>query len=424
MNRNKDILIEKSYEIAKERYFQIGVDTESVLKRLTEITFSIQCWQGDDVTGFENTGTGLTGGIQVTGNYPGKARDANELRMDLDKALSLIPGTHRINLHAIYAETDSRKVDRNEIEPEHFINWIEWAKLRGIGLDFNPTCFSHLLSADGFTLSHQDENIRNFWIDHCIASRRIGETFGRNLSTPCVTNIWIPDGYKDIPVDRFSPRQRLKDSLDRIFAAEISKKYNLDSIESKLFGIGSESYVVGSSEFYLGYAVKNNKLICLDTGHFHPTEKVSDKISAVLCYVDEILLHLSRPVRWDSDHVVILDNELISIAKELVRNDFLSRTHIGLDFFDASINRISAYVIGTRSVIKPLLIALLEPLERLKVCEINGDLTSRLALMEEYRGYPWSAVWDYYCLENEVPVGECWLSEVKIYEMETLSKRT
>lgn len=415
--------VEDHYAIAKEIYMQIGVNTDDVIKRLSTVSISIQCWQGDDVTGFENLNTGLTGGIQATGNYPGRARNAVELRMDLDKAMSLIPGKHRVNLHSIYAETDGKVVDRNELRPEHFSRWVEWAKQNGIGLDFNPTCFSHPLISDGFTLSHKDAGIRNFWIEHCLAARVIGESFGKTLGTPCVTNIWIPDGYKDTPIDRFSPRERLKDSLDRIFKTEISKDYNLDSVESKLFGIGSESYVAGSHEFYLGYAVKNNKLICLDTGHFHPTEKVSDKISAVFNFVDEILLHLSRPVRWDSDHVVSLDDELLAITKELVRNDFLGRTHIGLDFFDASINRVAAYVIGTRNVLKALLIAMLEPTNKLKAYERDGDYTSRLALLEEYKTYPFGAIWDYYCWQNDVPVAGNWLGEIRNYENETLSKR-
>jgi len=416
-------LTEDHYAIAKKIYLQIGVNSDDVIERLKTIPISIQCWQGDDVTGFAYLNTGLTGGIQATGKYPGKARNADELRMDLAKAMSLIPGKHRVNLHSIYAETEGKRIERNELRPEHFSNWVEWAKQKDIGLDFNPTCFSHALSSDGFTLSHKDDEIRNFWIEHCLAARVIGESFGKALGSPCVTNIWIPDGFKDTPIDRFSPRERLKDSLDRIFKGQISTEFNLDSVESKLFGIGSESYVVGSHEFYLGYAVQNNKLLCLDTGHFHPTEKVSDKISAVLNFVDEILLHLSRPVRWDSDHVVTLDDELLVITKELVRNDFLGRTHIGLDFFDASINRVAAYVIGTRNVLKALLIAMLEPTDQLKAYEVDGDYTSRVALIEEYKTFPYGAVWDYYCMLNDVPVAKSWLDEIRIYEKETLSKR-
>jgi len=416
-------ITEDHYYIAKEIYLRIGVNTDAVIEKLKTIPISIQCWQGDDVTGFENHDTGLTGGIQATGNYPGRARNADELRMDLDKAMSLIPGKHRVNLHSIYAETDGKVVDRNELGSEHFRGWIDWAKQKGIGLDFNPTCFSHPYSSDGFTLSHQNEDIRNFWIDHCVASRQIGASFGKSLGTPCITNIWIPDGYKDIPIDCYSPRERLKESLNKIFRVNLPEKYNLDSVESKLFGIGSESYVVGSHEFYLGYAIKNNKLLCLDTGHFHPTEKISDKISAVFNFVDEMLLHISRPVRWDSDHVVSLDDELLSMTKELVRNDFLRRAHIGLDFFDASINRVAAYVIGTRNVLKALLIALLEPTDMLKTYELDGEFTSRLALLEEFKTYPFGAVWDYYCLQHDVPVADTWLDEIRNYERETLSKR-
>jgi L-rhamnose isomerase len=383
----------------------------------------MHCWQGDDVGGFENPDAGLSGGIQATGNYPGKARTPEELRVDIDKAMSLIPGKHRLNIHAIYAETNGEKVERTELKPEHFSNWVKWAKEKGIGLDFNPTCFSHPLSADGLTLSHPKKEVRDFWIEHCKASRKIGEYFGKELGTPCVTNIWIPDGHKDIPVDRFMPRQRLKEALDEIFKEQISSEYNLDAVESKLFGIGSESYVVGSNEFYMGYAVKNNKLLTLDAGHFHPTEVISDKITAVLNFADEILLHVSRPVRWDSDHVVLLNDELKNISEEIIRGNFLDKVHIGLDFFDASINRIAAWVIGTRNMIKSLLLAMLEPSEVLKKIEVDGDFTSRLALLEEFRTYPSGAVWDYYCMKKNVPVGEEWLKEVKIYEKEVLTKR-
>ncbi len=423
MSRNNQDRILKSYEMAKEMYDEWGIDTEEVLEKLKKISISIHCWQGDDVSGFENPGTALTGGIQVTGNYPGKARTPEELRADIEKALSMIPGKHKVNLHAIYAETGAEKVERNNLKPEHFKNWVEWAKNIEIGLDFNPTCFSHPYSDEGFTLSHHDDKIRQFWIDHCKASRKIGEYFGRELGTPCVTNIWIPDGYKDIPVDRLGPRTRLKEALDEIFAEEISPEYHLDAVESKVFGIGAESYTVGSHEFYMGYAVKNNKLLCLDAGHFHPTEVVSNKISAVLKFVDQILLHVSRPVRWDSDHVVILDDELEAIAQEIVRGNFMEKTHIGLDFFDATINRVAAWVIGTRNMIKALLKAMLEPTERLKQYELDKDYTARLALLEEFKAYPWSAVWDYYCMKENVPVGEAWLSEVKKYEEAVLLKR-
>ncbi|MBZ4644553.1 MAG: L-rhamnose isomerase [Petroclostridium sp.] len=415
--------IEENYLRAKEAYAEWGIDTDEILEKLEKVSISLHCWQGDDVAGFERVSEDLTGGIQVTGNYPGKARTPQELRADIEKALSLIPGKHRLNLHAIYAETDGEKVERNELQPKHFKNWVEWAKAQGLGLDFNPTFFSHPLSDDGFTLSHSNKEIQKFWIEHGKACRKIGEYFGKELGTPCVTNIWIPDGYKDIPVDRFGPRQRLKEALDEILQEKISPEYNLDAVESKLFGIGSESYVVGSHEFYMGYAVKNNTLLCLDAGHFHPTEVISNKISAMMNFLDEILLHVSRPVRWDSDHVVIFDDELQAIMQEIVRGDFLNRTHIALDFFDASINRIAAWVIGTRNAIKALLKAMLEPVEKLKQYELEGDFTSRLALLEEFKSYPFGAIWDYYCLKQNVPVKEAWLDEVKQYEKEVLSKR-
>jgi len=414
--------IAQAYKIASARYAELGVDAEAAMAKLAKIAISLHCWQGDDVGGFENTGGTLGGGIAVTGNYLGKARTADELRFDIEKALSLIPGKHRLNLHAFYGEFGGKKVDRNEIQPKHFQDWIGWAKQNQLGMDFNPTCFSHPKAADGFTLSHADQGIRNFWVEHCIACREIGAAMGKSLGSPTVTNIWIPDGYKDAPVDRLSPRQRLTDSLNTVFAKKLSPKHHLDAVESKLFGIGSESYVVGSHEFYMGYAIKNQKLLCLDAGHFHPTETIVDKITSTLLYVPEILLHVSRGVRWDSDHVVILDDTLQAIAVELVRNQLLSRTHIGLDFFDASINRIAAWVIGTRNTIKSLLIALLEP-PSLKTAEQAGDLTARLAMMEESKGLPWGAVWDHYCLTSGVPVGQSWLDEVRCYEHAVLAKR-
>jgi len=413
---------ERTNALAKERYADLGLNTDTAIATLAKIPISLHCWQGDDVGGFENHGTGLTGGIAVTGNYPGKARNPEELRADVEKALECIPGRHRINLHAFYGEFGGKKVDRNEIEPKHFQNWIDWAKQLKLGMDFNPTCFSHPKASDGFTLSHTDRGIRNFWIEHCIASREIGAAMGKALGSPTVTNVWIPDGYKDTPVDRMSPRKRLTESLDKIFAKPISPKVNLDAVECKLFGIGSESYVVGSHEFYLGYAIKNQKLLCLDAGHFHPTEGIADKITSTLLYVPEILLHVSRGVRWDSDHVVVLDDALQSIAQELVRNKLLNRTRIGLDFFDASINRIAAWVIGTRNTIKSLLIAMLEP-PSLAEAERNGDFSARLAWMEEAKSLPWSAVWDQYCTMSGVPVGEAWLAEVQGYEKTVLSKR-
>ncbi len=414
--------VAQSYQLAQAQYADLGVDTEAAMAQLATIPISLHCWQGDDVGGFENTGEGLSGGIAVTGNHPGKARTPEELRADLDKALSLIPGKHRLNLHAFYGEFGGKKVDRNEISAEHFSNWIAWAKANGMGMDFNPTCFAHPNAADGFTLSHPKKAIRDFWIEHCIASRQIGAAMGEALGSATVTNIWIPDGYKDTPVDRLAPRQRLAESLDRVFADELNPKHHLDAVECKLFGIGSESYVVGSHEFYMGYAIKNQKLLCLDAGHFHPTEGIADKLTSVLMYVPEILLHVSRGVRWDSDHVVTLDDALQSIASELVRNKLLGRTHIGLDFFDASINRIAAWTIGTRNTLKALLIALLEP-AALLAAEESGDYTSRLALLEESKSLPWGSVWDAYCEKQNVPVGTGWLAEVKSYENAVLSTR-
>jgi L-rhamnose isomerase len=411
-----------SYSFAQERYAAMGVDTEAAMAKLATIPISLHCWQGDDVGGFENTGEGLSGGIAVTGNYPGRARTPDELRVDLDEALSLIPGKHRLNLHAFYGEFGGKKVERDEITPEHFSNWIAWAKAKGIGMDFNPTCFSHPKAADGFTLSHADKGIRDFWVEHCVRSREISAVMGKELGSPCVMNVWVPDGYKDTPVDRVSPRRRLAESLDRVFAKAQNPAHMLDAVECKLFGIGSESYVVGSHEFYMGYAVKNQKLLCLDAGHFHPTETIADKLGSALMFVPEILLHVSRGVRWDSDHVVTLDDALQSISSALVRDDLLSRTHIGLDFFDASINRIAAWTIGTRNTLKSLLIALLEP-AALKEAEASGDLTTRLALLEELKGMPWGAVWDQYCEKQGVPVGAAWLAETKRYENAVLNKR-
>lgn len=415
-------LIAQSYSAARARYAEMGVDTEGAMTALSCISISLHCWQGDDVGGFEKAGGEPGGGLAVTGNYPGKARTPDELRADLDKALSLIPGTHRLNLHAFYGEFGGVKVDRDQIEPKHFMGWIDWAKAKGMGMDFNPTCFAHPKAADGFTLSHPKKGIRDFWIEHCIRSREIGAVMGKTLGSPTVTNVWIPDGFKDTPVDRLSPRQRLADSLDRVFAGKLNPKHHLDAVESKLFGIGSESYVVGSHEFHMGYAIKNQKVLCLDAGHFHPTEGIADKLSSVLMFVPEVLLHVSRGVRWDSDHVVTLDDALQSIANELVRNRLLARTHIGLDFFDASINRIAAWTIGTRNTLKALLIALLEP-PALREAEKTGDLTARLALMEDAKGLPWGSVWDAYCEKQGVPAGNAWMTEVKDYETKVLSKR-
>lgn len=415
--------VEQTYGLAQERYAVLGVNTNAVLKQLAKVPVSLHCWQGDDVGGFENEGTALSGGIMATGNYPGKARTPDELRADAARALALIPGKHRFNLHAFYGEFGGKRVDRNEIEPRHFKNWIAWAKSLGIGLDFNPTCFSHPKSASGFTLSHQDRAIRQFWIEHCQASREIGAAMGKALGTPTVTNVWIPDGMKDTPADRCGPRERLIESLDEVFKKRLNPKHNLDAVEGKLFGIGAESYTVGMHEFYLAYAVTRGKLVCLDAGHYHPTENMADKISSVLCFLQEILLHVSRGVRWDSDHVVILNDDLQAIAQELVRGDYLGRTHIGLDFFDASINRIAAWVIGARNMLRALCIAMLEPHTRYKQLEHEGDYTSRLALMEEAKTLPFGAVWDYHCLKEGVPIGEAWLAEVKTYEKSVLSQR-
>lgn len=417
-----DAAIHNAYALAKERYAGLNVDTEKALAALEKIAISLHCWQGDDVGGFEDPERGLSGGIMATGNYPGKARTAVELRQDLDKAYSLIPGNHRLNLHAIYLESDTA-VPRNEIRPEHFSNWVEWAKVNKHGIDFNPSCFSHPLADDGFTLASADDGIRSFWIEHCIASREVAAHFGKELGTPAVTNIWIPDGYKDTPIDRAAPRRRLKESLDAVLAMPIDPTYNLDAVECKLFGIGSESYVVGSHEFYMGYAIQNQTLLCLDAGHFHPTEVISDKISSVLLYVPQLLLHVSRGVRWDSDHVVTLTDELQAIMQEIVRGDYLQRVHIGLDFFDASINRIAAWTIGTRNAQRALLMALLEPTAQMRVLEMSGDYTARLALLEELKGMPFGAVWDQFCLQQGVPVGMAYLDEIYAYEKQVLAHR-
>src|SRR6201996_1026861 len=384
--------IERSFSLARERYAGLGVNVERALKVLANIPISLHCWQGDDVGGFENFGGTLGGGLVATGNHPGKARTPDELRADLDKAYSLIPGRHRLNLHAFYGEFGDKKVDRDEIAPEHFKNWIAWAKKNGLGLDFNPTCFSHPKAADGFTLSNANKGVRQFWIEHCRRSREIGAAMGLALGKTCVTNVWIPDGTKDTPADRQASRARLMESLDAVFAKSISPKLNLDAVEPKLFGIGSESFVVGSHEFYLGYAVSRKKLLTLDAGHYHPTEGIADKITSVLEFMPEILLHVSRGVRWDSDHVVVLNDDLLAIAREIVANGFTERVHIGLDYFDASVNRIAAWTIGARNMIRALLIALLEPSERLRAAENEGDYTTRLALQEEIKFLPFGSV--------------------------------
>ncbi|NDL67060.1 L-rhamnose isomerase [Anaerotalea alkaliphila] len=416
-------LIEQSYELAKQKYAALGVDVEKALAKMDQIKISLHCWQGDDVGGFESENKELTGGIQSTGNYPGKARNAEELRQDLEKAFSLIPGPKKLNLHAIYLENGGEFVDRDQIEPKHFANWVAWAKEQDIGLDFNPTLFSHEKLDNGLSLSHPDKGIRDFWIEHVKRSRRISEYFGRELGQPSVMNIWMPDGFKDIPADRLGPRKLLKESLDICLEEKLDPKCHLDAVESKVFGIGSESYVVGSHEFYMGYAMESKTLLCLDAGHFHPTEVISNKISALSLFVDQLLLHVSRPVRWDSDHVVLLDDELMAIAQEIVRHDLLDRVHIGLDFFDGSINRIAAWAIGTRNMRKALLLALLEPKAELFATEKSFDLTKRLALLEELKSYPWQAIWDHYCEKNNIAVGLDWLDEVKQYENDVLSKR-
>jgi L-rhamnose isomerase len=421
MNSDK---IEKIYQLAKEQYATIGVDTEKAIEKMNEVVISLHCWQTDDVGGFETPDATLSGGgIQSTGNYPGKARTIAQMRADLEKVMQLLPGKQRLNLHASYGEFGGKRIDRDAIGIEQFQGWIDWAKAQGIGLDFNGTYFSHPKADSGFTLSSKDEGIRQFWLEHMKRCREIGAEMGKQLGTPCVHNTWIPDGSKDVPVDRNGYRSLLKKSLDEGFAKEFSKEYLKDAVESKLFGIGAESMTVGSHDFYLGYAVKNNKLICLDNGHFHPTEQVGDKISSCLQFVDEVLLHVTRPVRWDSDHVVTLNEEVQLIASEVARNNFFSRVNVGLDFFDASINRIGAYVIGTRAAQKAFLFALLEPTSELVKLEEDERYFERLAMLEELKTKPFGAVWDYYCLVNDVPAGEGYIAEIQQYEKEVLSKR-
>lgn len=420
---NKD-LIKKAYEVAKEQYAALGVDTDKVIEEMNKVVISLHCWQTDDVGGFETPDAELGGGgIQVTGNYPGKAKSIADMRQDLDKVMALLPGSQRLNLHAIYGEFGGKLVDRDQIGVEHFQGWIDWAKEREMGLDFNATCFSHPKADDGFTLSSKNEENRKFWVEHVKRCRAISAEMGKQLGTPCVHNTWIPDGTKDIPVDRNGYRALLKKSLDEVMSTEYPKEHMKDAVESKVFGIGAESMTVGSHDFYLGYAVQNNKLICLDNGHFHPTEQIGDKISSCLQFVDEILLHVTRPVRWDSDHVVTLNDEIQLIASEIVRNDFLPRVNIGLDFFDASINRIGAYVAGTRSAQLAFLIAMLEPTDALIANEVAGQNFERLAMLELLKAKPFGAVWDYYCLVNDVPVGEDYIADIQQYEKEVLSAR-
>jgi len=412
------------YNEAREQYAAFGIDADKALETLSKISLSLHCWQGDDVGGFETTDSKLDGGgIAVTGNFFGKARTINELRKDLELALSLIPGNHRLNLHAIYGDFEGESVGRDEISSKHFESWVDWAKTEGLGLDFNPTLFSHPKADSGFTLSHKDETIRSFWIEHVNRSREIAAYFGKELETAAVNNLWIPDGSKDLTVSRLKHRELLKDSLDKIYATDFDTNFLKDSVESKLFGIGSESFVVGSHDFYLGWALKNHKMICLDMGHFHPTESVADKISALVPFFDEMLFHVSRPVRWDSDHVVIFNDELQAFMQELVRADALSKANLALDFFDAELNRIGAWVIGCRAALKALLFALLEPVEKLRECEGNNDKFGRLALLEECKTLPLGAVWDHYCESNDVATGMKWIDYIHNYEEDVLSKR-
>lgn len=416
----KEELIKKAYEVAKERYAAIGVDTEKAIEKLQNIQLSLHCWQADDVTGFENLGGDLTGGIQTTGNYPGKARNIDELRQDILKAASMIPGNHRLNLHEIYGEFGNEFVDRNQVEPKHFAGWIEWGKEHNMKLDFNSTSFSHPKSGN-LSLANPDKSIRDFWIEHTKRCRAIAEEMGKAQKDPCIMNLWVHDGSKDLTVNRMYYRELLKDSLDQIFEKEY--EHMKDCIESKVFGIGLESYTVGSNDFYIGYGTSRKKIVTLDTGHFHPTEIVADKISSLLLYTPEVMLHVSRPVRWDSDHVTIMNDDTLELCKEIVRCDALDRVHIGLDYFDASINRIGAYVIGSRATQKCLLQALLEPLDTLRKYELNDQLFERLALLEESKSLPWNAVWDEFCFRNNVPVGETFIPEVEKYEAEVTSRR-
>jgi L-rhamnose isomerase len=416
MNEQK---IKQAYDYAVERYAAIGVDVEKAMEQLQKVQLSLHCWQADDVTGFESTGE-LTGGIQATGNYPGKARNIDELRADILKAASLIPGKHRLNLHEIYGDFGGKFVDRDQVEPAHFESWMQWAEENGMKLDFNSTSFSHPKSGD-LSLSNPDPEIRNFWIEHTKRCRAIAEEMGKRQNDPCIMNLWVHDGSKDITVNRMQYRALLKDSLDQIF--EVKYDNMKDCIESKVFGIGLESYTVGSNDFYIGYAAQNQKIITLDTGHFHPTESVADKVSSMLLYVPELMLHVSRPVRWDSDHVTIMNDDTLDLCKEIVRCDALDRVHVGLDYFDASINRIGAYVVGSRATQKCMLQALLEPLPLLRKYEANGQGFERLALLEECKSLPWNAVWDMFCLKNGVPVGEAFIADIEKYEADVTSKR-
>lgn len=416
--------IETSYEDAKQIYSKIGVDTDAALKKLAETPISLHCWQGDDVKGFETFDEATAGGgIMATGNYPGPATNADMLRKDAEKALSLIPGKKRFNLHAIYAETGGKAVSRDQLAPEHFAKWMQWSKENNIPLDFNPTFFAHSMADDNYTLSNKNDEIRNYWIRHAKACRKIAEEFGKNQGNPAIVNHWVPDGAKDQPIDRLGPRKRLKDSLDEIFSEKISKEYCLDALECKLFGLGSEDYVVGSHEFYLSYALTSELMLCLDMGHFHPTETIDDKLSAILLFKDELLLHVSRGIRWDSDHVVIFNDDLRNLFQQIIRCDALSKFHIALDFFDASINRIGAWVVGTRATQKALLFALLEPTQMLRDFENNSDGAMKLALLEELKLYPAGAVWDKYCLQQKVPAAASWINELIEYDRNVTRKR-
>jgi L-rhamnose isomerase len=417
-------VIEAAYLFAKDAYAAIGVDTDEAIRKMDEVVISLHCWQADDVGGFEKADAVLGGGgILATGNAPGKSRTVEQLRMDIKKVMDLLPGKQRVNLHAIYGDFQGQNIERDRIETRHFQSWIDWAKHLGSGLDFNPTCFSHPYADDGYTLASKNTVRRKFWIEHVKRTRGIAAEMGRQLGTPAVNNIWIPDGSKDTPVDRQAHRKLLNESLDEIFIDTYPKEFLNDSLESKLFGIGSESMVVGSHEFYLGYAVKNRIGLCVDTGHFHPTEQIADKISSLLFFVDHLLLHLSRGVRWDSDHVVIFNDEVRSIAQEIVRCHALGRVTLGLDYFDASINRIGAYVIGARAAQLAFIEALLEPTATLREFEEAGENFERLACMEIFKTKPYAAVYDYYCLRNDVPVGEDYVGDVQRYGRDVLSKR-
>ena len=419
----KEELLKKAFADAIEQYSSLGVDAVKAIEQLDKLSISIHCWQADDVSGFENPDGELTGGIQTTGNYPGKARTIEELKEDLEKVINLIPGNHRISLHATYGDFGGEFVDRDLIEPKHFQSWIDWAKEKGVKLDFNSTFFSHDKANSGYTLADFDPEIRKFWKEHLRRCRLIAAEIGRQQGDACIHNIWIPDGEKDKTVSRYEHRKLLQESLDEVLSEKISTEYLKDTIECKLFGIGSESYVVGSHEFYMGYAVKNNMVLTLDAGHFHPTEGIADKLSSMLLFVPEITLHVSRPERWDSDHVVILNDDLMAISQEIVRSGHMDRIHMGLDYFDASINRIGAYVVGIRSAQKAMLQALLEPTDKLRDYEKQDKRFERLAYLEELKAMPWTALYNYYCLQQGVPVGDAYIKEIQEYEEQITSKR-